>query len=345
MGRKYNAPLMIISTPAKIILSGEHSVLYGAPALGMPLDMSLRSQWTSLQDNRAISVETKGRRIEIAPSWQALGEKLVVYRQRHDAFKTGAAPIHSVLPLPQDLVTLTLAAFHARFPVEIQGLILSIETKIPVSSGLGSSSALILNLVQGLLRLTGEEMSPPDLLEFARGIEDFQHGISSGLDLALVMARQPLVFLRGQGVIGTLPRPQTPLALVNSGKPSVSTGQCVEQVRRDFANDAKLWADFKHCTQSIQHAFTVGDHAGLKEGVERNHDLLDKIGVVPEKVRRFIAACRQRGIAAKTCGAGAVAGDNAGMVWALAQDAEEQQALKTIAEEHGYDYGLYAAAG
>lgn len=332
---------MIISTPAKIILSGEHSVVYGAPAIGAPLSLFLYSRWSELPGD-GITVALKGRP-EIALSWTALPEKLATYRARYAAYRGGKAQINGVLPEPHDLVALTLAVFQENAGVKMPGLSLSLETEIPVSSGLGSSSSLIYNLLQGLLRLSGREMPQAEILELARGIEDFQHGTSSGLDLALVAAKQPLVFVKGRGVVGAMPPIPSGIVLVHSGTPSVSTGQCVAHVREKFAGDG-IWQDFAACTQGIQQSFTADDKAALAAGIAENQKLLEKIGVVPEKVRGFIAACGGRGIAAKICGAGAVAGDAAGMIWALANNDDETRALEGIANQYGYTHGLYSIA-
>lgn len=336
---------MIISTPAKIILSGEHSVVYGAPAIGAPLALFLYSRWTEKSGDTSITLNFKGRQADIAPSWQILSEKLSVYEGRYALFKQGKLAIRDVLPEPHDLVTLVLAVFNARFPHKLAGLSLSLDTEIPMSSGLGSSSSLIFNLLQGLMRLSGQEMPAADVLECARTIEDFQHGYSSGLDLALVASKQPLVFVRGQGVIKSMPPIPSGLVLVHSGKPSVSTGECVAAVREKFGQDASVWQDFAACTARIERAFVDGDDAALKDNVAENHRLLSAIGVVPDKVRSFIDKCLSRGIAAKICGAGAVSGDNAGMIWALADNDDTTRALQDLALEFGYAHGLYSAAG
>jgi mevalonate kinase len=322
---------LIISTPAKLILSGEHSVVYGAPAIGSPLGLFMRTEWA---EGQGLRLRFQGKSVEIAPSWDALAGKLAAYRARYAAFKSGAGSIKAVLPEGHDLAALALAAYHERFPAARGGLLLSIQTDIPVFSGLGSSSSLILNLLQGMLKREGREM--PDLLDFARGIEDFQHGTSSGLDLALVSSKTPLVYVRGQGVVRSMKRGRETLSLVHSGAPSVSTGECVAYVRERFSNDNALWADFSACTRAIEKALEENDAPGLQAGVTRNQELLEKIGVVPEKVRAFVAECRAAGVAAKVCGAGAVAGDAAGMIWTLGD-------ASAIARKYGYGHGLYAA--
>jgi mevalonate kinase len=333
---------VIISTPAKVILSGEHSVVYGAPAIGAPLSLFLYSRWTETPDDARIVLNYKSACTEIVSSWAALPPLLAKYRARFASFKKGEAGVGSILPQPHDLVTLIFATFHERFCPETGGISLAIDTEIPISSGLGSSSSLILNLLQGLLRLSHNELPKNELLDMAKDIEDFQHGTSSGLDLALVSADQPLVYIKGQGIVRPMPPVASGIVLVNSGKPIVSTGQCVAEVRRRFADDKALWKDFAACTLQIETACIVQDNRAMKDGVAENQKLLERIGVVPEKVKMFINRCFDHGIAAKICGAGAVSGDTAGMIWALADDDDTMQSLQDIAQSFGYSHGLYS---
>jgi mevalonate kinase len=334
---------MIISTPAKIILSGEHSVVYGAPAIGAPLSLFLYSRWTERAHESSIALNFKDEDVELVPSWDTLSEKLKTYRAHYALFRDGKLDIQSVLPAQHDLVTLVLASFHEKFGGALSGLSLRIDTEIPMSSGLGSSSSLILNLLQGLLRLSGKSMSPMELHGFARGIEDFQHGFSSGIDLALVSARQPVMFVKGQGIVKSMPPIPSGIVLVNTGKPSVSTGQCVAQVREKFAGSG-IWEDFTSCTRKIEAAFAGDDNKALREGIAENQHLLNTIGVVPARVQSFVTRCLANGIAAKVCGAGAVAGDGAGMLWALADNDDTMRPLQDIAQEYGYTHGLYSVA-
>lgn len=334
---------MIISTPAKIILSGEHSVIYGAPAIGAPLSLFLYSRWSELPE-KDIFLRIEGHAPQAETTWAALPEKLAVYRARYAAFRQDRAEIREVLPGPLDLVLLTFAVFQEKTGVELPGLSVSLETQIPVSSGLGSSSSLIYNLLRGLLRFAKIKMPMPELLALARDIEDFQHGISSGIDLALVSAKQPLVFLKDKGVVESMPPIPSGIVLVQTGKPSVSTGQCVARVRENFAQDDGLWCDFAACTRGIQTAFALDDFAALGQGIAQNQKLLERIGVVPDKVQNFINDCGKAGIAAKVCGAGAISGDGAGMVWALADNDDTIAALDKTAKDYGYTHGLYSVA-
>ncbi len=69
-----------------------------------------------------------------------------------------------------------------------------------------------------------------------------------------------------------------------------------------------------------------------KHSIRANHRLLQKIGVVPTKVANFIADIESSGGAAKICGAGAITGDNAGVVLLLADPG-----ITEIAQRYGYE--------
>lgn len=332
---------MTVSTPAKIILSGEHSVVYGAPAIGAPLGLFLRSKWGKRSDG-AITLSFQGEEKVLSPSWKDLRARLPEWKERHLKFKSGEIGIREVLTRPEDLAALAMAVFEEKTGAVLSGLAVEIETDIPMSSGLGSSSALILNLLDGLAALSSAPIA--DKLSVAREIEDFQHGLSSGLDLALVEGRRPLVFIRGQGIVGEVKKVPKTLTLVHSGTPSVSTGQCVAQVRVRFGAESAIWEKFKACTLEMKKALESEDMITLRRCVSTNQALLEEIGVVPSRVRDFVAACAARGIAAKICGAGAVAGEGAGMLWALPEGEAQERDLQKIAADFGYRHGRYDVA-
>ncbi len=328
----------MVSTPAKIILSGEHSVCYGAPAIGAPVALYLHSSFEWGQA-KPLSLNAAGQKMVLAQSKDDLLQKLALLRRRYQSFQQGEGTIEGVLRSPFDLVTLTLGVYAEKYNRNMEGLSLSLETEIPLSSGMGSSSALIVNLLESLAG-----RFEPEMLDLARGIEDFQHGASSGLDLAIVSSRRPLVYAKEKGIIGTVTPAFEEIVLVNTGKPAVSTGQCVAFVRDTFANDNALWADFSACTQAIQTALEGGRTVDLQAGIAENQQLLSRIGVVPEKTASFIEDCGKAGIAAKVCGAGAVRGDSAGMLWALAGDDDALARLSTISGKYGYSHGRYSFA-
>ena len=91
--------------------------------------------------------------------------------------------------------------------------------------------------------------------------------------------------------------------------------------------------DFKFVAQDIHHALQNNQQVQLVDSVRKNHQLLQSIGVVPEKITQFIAAIEKMGGAAKICGAGAVRGNQGGTVWVIGK---EKKSVEKICEQWGF---------
>ena len=98
---------------------------------------------------------------------------------------------------------------------------------------------------------------------------------------------------------------------IHTGTPTVSTGVCVDQVRRHFG-DSDIWSEFSAVTDAMHDRLSQGD--SIDELVKQNHRLLNRIGVVPAQVAALIERIEERGGVAKVSGAGSVQGDAAGLV-------------------------------
>jgi mevalonate kinase len=205
-------------------------------------------------------------------------------------------------------------------PTQLQ---ITIASDIPVGCGLGSSAALIVALGYAMMQYRGwdrvlqfKKLAPAEFLATARAIENLQHGRSSGFDLCVSYYGDGIWFQDGSWERRQLPAIN--LQLVNTGKPQSATGECVEQVGVCFKRAANqhnfLCETFAAVTSALDAALSRGDMVEVQRCVHENHKLLCSIGVVPDKVQSFIAALNQRGMFAKISGAGAVVGENGGIV-------------------------------
>jgi mevalonate kinase len=141
--------------------------------------------------------------------------------------------------------------------------------------------------------------------------------------------------------------PDFPMYLVNTGTPIVTTGQCVEKVAKHFQS-SQMGDDFAVVTNAMDEALQQQSQEKVKEMIRENHKLLVQIGVVPEKVQEFILGVEKLHGAGKICGAGAVAGQQAGAVLVLTED---KAALNFLCSQFNYQVipikgetrGVYAA--
>lgn len=318
--------------PAKLILSGEHAVVHGAPALALAVNYFATTEAIQ-QTPKLISLTLPDIHFQQSYDATALADIREHVEQRYKLFQQGKCTIDKVLSQPAELLVYALSIILPAYQID-QGIRLKLSSTIPVGCGMGSSAASIVSTLYAATSCAGFNLSPVELYPLALTVENMQHGNSSGLDVLLAL-RGGCIYKQGELLA---PRKITslPLYLVNTGAPEVTTGQCVAAVQDYFNGDIdNLIADFSAVTDAMDHAWLSNSPAQMADAIRANHRLLVRIGVVPEKVQQFISDLESHELAAKICGAGATSGDNAGVVMVLAQNTG---ALTTVCDEYGYSY-------
>lgn len=289
-------------TPGKIILSGEHAVVHGKPALAMAVSKGVHASWTA-DNSPAIELQLSDRppihrtREEI----QQLAEQV---HGRHEAFLQGDSPVSEITSSPEDLL---LTAIHHAAPGT--GGVLQLDSHLPLGAGMGSSAACLISL----FRAIRPDWDNTTVYEKALACEHLQHGRSSGLDVAVCL-HEGLIWAE-QGTYSPLETdPPAGIRLYLTGTPESSTGECVAHVGTRFPAGHSIWGEFDHTARSMRQALETQNQAAWRHAVKANHALLCTVGVVPQVVQQTIADIEQQGGAAKVCGAGSIRGDQAGVV-------------------------------
>jgi len=258
----------------KVILLGEHAVVFGSGAIAVGLD--------------------QGAHAEVR---QAAVSELVLGEQRYGIAtgSDGAPAARAFAALLGSLGAVGIAA-QARLD-------------IPAGAGLGASAALgvaLARAVQQLLtRTTGRT---PAIAPAALAWENVFHGNASGVDTAAAEHGGCLFFRRGQA-----PRalsPARPLELVVAlVEPGASTRRMVESVAQQRgAERARVDSVLDAMAALVERAeacIAHGDHATLGQLMSENHALLAALGV---STPRLDQACRWAldagALGAKLTGAG-----------------------------------------
>ncbi|MHB1294759.1 MAG: mevalonate kinase [Anaerolineae bacterium] len=276
--------MTVASAAGKVILLGEHAVVYGRPAIAVPLS-----------DVRAVAEVTEratpGVRILAADLGQALDLPL--------------DPSQDDDPLQ---VTVRNALERLGVPLRDAALQVAVRSEIPIARGLGSGTAVATAIVRALATHHGAQLAPEEVSELVFRTEILLHGSPSGVDNTVVAYERPVYFKRGTPV--ELFDLGAPLHLVvgDTGIPA-RTRDAVADVRRDWSAEPalyeRLFDEAGGLVDQARQAVGAGDTASLGRLMDRNQALLLDLGVSSPELDRLVAAARSAGaLGAKLSGGG-----------------------------------------
>lgn len=321
---------MKVYAPGKLILSGEHAVVYGRPALAMAVNRYVTAIVTPRRSAR-ISFDLSDLAHRGHLSLDAIRHLKERIKRKYHKFVRGDYSIRDVLHKPFELAQFALSIFMESLNLSLpHGVNIQVQSNVPIGCGMGSSAATILSVMYAISNHLQISLTSESLFQLALEAEKMQHGFTSGLDLR-VSLQGGCLYVHGNDIL-TRPLPQFSMFLVNTGTPLSTTGQCVEKVASHFKSQ-QLGDEFETVTKMMDVALQEHSWDKMQTAIRNNHELLITIGVVPLRVQNFINAIFAIGGAAKVCGAGAVIGDQAGAVLIAHED---QTAVELIAERFGY---------
>lgn len=315
-----------VQAPGKLILSGEHAVVYGKPALAMAVNRYVAAS-ASTQLLPIVSFDLSDFQYEDGLTFTALKRLKSRIKQKYKRFISGDFKIRDVLQRPVDLAQFAFTLFFETLNLKLtQGVKIRVQSDIPVGCGMGSSAATILSIVHAIAHHMRVDISSEIFFRLGLEAENMQHGYSSGLDLRVSLHGGCILVKEGQ----IYPRllPSLPMYLVNTGIPETTTGECVEKAALYFKTGS-MGDDFAAVTLAMDEAFQANNLSEVMRAIRENHQLLSGIGVVPPAIQQFITEIEKTQGAAKICGAGAVAGDKAGIVLVMTEHIEELEEVCT----------------
>ncbi|MCU0858192.1 MAG: hypothetical protein MUC65_07305 [Pontiellaceae bacterium] len=314
--------------PGKLILSGEHSVVYGKPAVAMAIDRNVTATIEETTDGQ-VSFDLPDVSSHDSFTLLALRDFKRRALNNYHLFLEGKMGIRDVLYKPVDLFKFgfitVLDGLHRKMD---SGIVIKLKSSIPVGSGMGSSAASVLSELRALGHYLRVDFKPEWYYEFSLETEKLQHGYPSGVDSYISLHGGCAAFQNGQA--RSVPLPRMKMYLIETGAPEAATGECVMQVKEQFQSD-RIWDDFETVTNEVEKAVRENNSELMRSLLRENHRLLCRIGVVPQKVQQFVGDVEAAGGAAKICGAGSVRGQSGGVVLVLADFMPA-----ALAEKYGY---------
>ncbi len=269
------------SAPGKIILFGEHAVVYGRPALAVPV--------TQVHVDVEISDSTRAGIWIDAPNVN-LHAELNTLPSDHPL----ASVIHNFLFLSR----------VSPFP----DLEIKIMSTIPVASGLGSGAAVTVALTRALTSHLDFPMTDEQINAFAHEIEKLHHGTPSGIDNTAITYSKPVYFIKGLPIETFKVGIPFTIVIADTGI-SAPTKQSVGDVRKLWEADQGKWervfdavgAIAKKARTSIER----GKKKDLGELMNRNHALLQELTVSSLELDSLVSAALKAGaLGAKMSGGG-----------------------------------------
>lgn len=287
-----------VSASAKIILCGEHAVVYGQPAIAVPLS-DLRT------------------RVQIAPG----SEGLTVNLTDTDEVLPDIRADHPV----SQMIRLLLDTCGTPEPAAT----LTVRSDIPVARGMGSGAALSTAIGHALLTLVDCQMSRHKLNEMVYNIEKIYHGTPSGIDNTTIVYEQPVYFVRHQPVETFTMSGTLSLLIADTGMPSL-TKAAVGDVRKLYDRDPTriqpVLEQIGEITQQIRHAMSAGEAHRTGNLMTRNHELLRELTVSSDKLDHLVKVA----LAAGAKGAKLSGGGRGGNMIALVDESTQMKVERAL---------------
>jgi mevalonate kinase len=269
------------AAPGKVILFGEHAVVYGRPALAVPV--------ADVHAEARVLAGSPGGGVVIAAL--DLGETLNL---------RDAPPDHP-------LAAAARAALD-HLGLEAPDWRIEVTSTIPIAGGLGSGAAVSVAIARAAAAAAGRTLTDGEASALAYEIEKLHHGTPSGVDNTVVAYGRPVYFVRGRApepfAIG---RPFH-LAVADSGIPSptkVTVGEVRARRARDEARYEALFDAVAGIVEAARGAIASGLPQALGPLMDANQALLAEIGVSSEPLHRLADAARGAGAGgAKLSGGG-----------------------------------------
>ncbi len=277
-------PAFTASAPGKIILFGEHAVVYGQPAIAVPVT-EVRARATLTADPRGPAGQVR----ILAPA-------------------VGLDSTLAALPRGNPLGEAIRGTATALGVDHLPACTLKISSTIPVASGLGSGAAVSVAVIRAVAGFLGQPLPEAQVSALAYEIEKIHHGTPSGIDNSVVTYATPVYFVKGYPIEPfAIAQPFT-IVIGDTGLPS-PTKESVGDVRRawqaDPARYESIFAAVGELVRAARQAIEAGDPGSLGPLMDKNHQLLQEMSVSSPELDRLVAAAKSAGaLGAKLCGGG-----------------------------------------
>jgi len=305
------------SAPAKVILFGEHFVVYGEPAIVLAIDKRVYAKVEPRQDKR---LHLHSANLNLAGYFE-------------DGFfqvEQGSAKEAKSKFDPLKLVVENVLEIYG----EDVGLDIEVDSAVPVAAGLGTSAAVAVALTAAVGSLLKVKVSKEAILRISYEAEKIVHSTPSEIDPTISTFGGALLFQTDTGFKPLDVKADVPLVIGYTGVQRSARAQVakVQNTKKKYSGviDHMMKAAREIVLKALD-ALRDGDLEALGDLMNINHALLYGLGVSDESLEWLINAARKAGaLGAKLTGAG-----GGGCMVALAENERLEQVSEAIQRSGG----------
>jgi len=240
----------------KIILFGEHAVVYGQPALAIPVNNLFAEAEISNTARAGIRI--------LAPD---IGLHAELSRLAPEN------PLATVVEAV--LAVLDISSAKPRLDIKI-------TSGIPIASGMGSGAAVSVAIIRALSAHLGNPLSDEKVNEIAYEVEKIHHGTPSGIDNTVVTYEKPIFFIREEPIeLLEVAKPFT-ILIADTGIPA-PTKESVADVRKLWQTKTQkmnaLFSAVGSIVRTARQAIEGGYPTRLGALMNENQRILREMGV------------------------------------------------------------------
>lgn len=294
------------SAHAKAILLGEHAVVYGTPALALPVPQ------LTVMASAGWSPDTTDDQYDVLSTM------------------TGSASRPLMTEASGSLGRLVAEVKAFLGVSDSPHLDVIVDCAIPPGRGLGSSAACARSIVLALAELFGKEVSENAAFDLVQTAERAAHGRASGVDARAVGAAAPLLFQGGE--VRELPIGCDGLFIIADSGDVGRTKDAVELLRAGFQHHAGAQEKFvrraAELTDEARRALAEGRPEKLGTCLTDNHELLRAACLSTDRIDALVEAA----LAAGSLGAKITGGGLGGCMIALTQMGQAREVTRRLYE-------------